>query len=67
MKTIITITLILGVLALSLMGCLVIFDVMSMESAMTNLMQIEAGLFLLGGCSVLILLLLGAKKSEVDD
>ena len=62
MKQILTITVVLAVLALALVGCLFIFDVMSYEDAMSNLLKVVGVILLLGVCSAVIAALMGAKK-----
>ena len=62
MKQILTITVVLAVLATALVGCLFIFDVMSYEDAMSNLLKVVGVILLLGVCSAVITALMGAKK-----
>lgn len=62
MKQILTITVVLAVLASALVGCLFIFDVMSYEDAMSNLLKVVGVILLLGVCSAVITALMGAKK-----
>jgi len=61
MKQILSITLVLVVLAVAILGCLAIFEVVSYEYAMTGLLKIVAAFVLLGGCSALITFLMRSK------
>ena len=62
MKQILSIALVLVVLAVAILGCLAIFDVMSYEYAMSNLMKVVAAIVLLGSCSAAITALMRSKK-----
>ena len=62
MRNIIILTVFLAILAIAIIGCLTIFEIMAMEAAKSMLIKFEAALLLLGGCSALIALLTGAKK-----
>ena len=61
MKQILMITAILSILAVALFGCLYIFEVLSYESAMSNLFKFVAAIVLLGGCSALVMALMRSK------
>ena len=58
MKQILTIAGLLIVLAIAIFGCLLIFGIISLESAGGNLLKIIAAISLLGGCAVLVGLLM---------
>jgi len=62
MKQIVTITAILAVITIAIFGCLYIFEVISPETALSNLVKVVAAIVLLGGCSALVTLLTGSKK-----
>jgi hypothetical protein len=62
MKQIVVITAILAVITIAIFGCLYIFELMSPEIALTNLIKVVAAIVLLGGCSALISFLTGNKK-----
>jgi hypothetical protein len=61
MKRIITIT---GFFAI--VGCLYIFDVMSLENSRSVLLKTLGAIVLLGGCTALIKLLMGSKEESSD-
>jgi len=61
MKQILMITAILSILAVALFGCLYIFEVLSYESALSNLVKFVAAIVLLGGCSALVMALMRSK------
>ncbi len=62
MKQIVTITAMLAVIAIAIFGCLYIFEILSPETAVSNLGKIVAAIVLLGACSALITALTGKKK-----
>lgn len=62
MKQIIVITIVLALLAFAIVACLFIFEIVSYENALSNLLKVEAAIILLGGCTALIALLVGGKK-----
>ena len=62
MKKILTITVVLSVFAVATVGCLYIFDMLSYEDAMSNLLKVVAAIVLLGGCSALIAFLMRTNK-----
>ena len=62
MKQILTITVVLAVLATAFVGCLFIFEVMSYEDAMSNLLKVVGVIVLLGACSAAISALMSARK-----
>ena len=66
MKQILSISLVLVVLAVAILGCMAIFGAVSYEYAMSNLMKIVAAIVLLGGCSALITFLLRSKKESSE-
>jgi len=63
MKRIISISAVLIVLAIAIFGCLVIFEFVSMDDALSNLSKIVAMVVLLGGC-VAVITMLSSKKDE---
>lgn len=50
------------VLAIAVIGCLYIFELMSYEYALSSLLKIVGATVLLGGCSALIAFLVRSKK-----
>ena len=62
MKQILTITVVLIVLAVAIVGCLFIFDLMSLDDATSNVLKVGGAILLLGACSAAISALMGAKK-----
>ena len=48
----------------AIVGLLVIFDMMSFESGMTNMLKYGGAIALLGAASALISLMMGSKKGE---
>ena len=62
MKPIITITVLLAILALAIIGVLYIFEMISVDYATSTLIKVEAAIILLGGCSALVALLTSSKK-----
>jgi len=66
MKSILLVTLIFAVIGFAVIGCLYIFDVKTMEQSTSLLLQVEAAILLLGGCSALIALLTRANKDSQD-
>lgn len=62
MRTIITITVLLAILAFAIIGVLYIFELVTMDVATSTLIKVEAAIVLLGGCSALISLVTRAKK-----
>ena len=62
MKKIFTITGVLAVFAIAIMGSLYIFKILSYEVAMSNLLKVVAAIVLLGGCSALVAFLMRSKK-----
>ena len=67
MKQILTICGLLVVMLVAVVGCMVIFDVMSMESAESIVLKFGGAIVLLGVCSALIMMLTGGGKSSGDD
>ena len=62
MKQILTITIVLTIIAAAIVGCLYIFELMSYEDAMSNLLKVGGAIVLLGVCSAAISALMGARK-----
>lgn len=62
MKQIVTVTAILSVLVIAIFGCLMIFEVMSFDAALSGLLKIVAAIVLLGVCSALITFFLRSRK-----
>ncbi len=62
MKQIFTITVVLSVLAIAIVGSMFIFEVTSFEDARSNLLKVVGGIVLLGASSAVISALTGAKK-----
>ena len=62
MKPIITITALLAILALAIVGVLYIFEMISVDYATSTLIKVEAAIILLGGCSAVVALLTSSKK-----
>lgn len=61
MKQILMITAILSILAVALFGSLFIFEVLTYESAMSNLLKFVGAIVLLGGCSAAVMMLMRSK------
>lgn len=66
MKQILTITCLLIVLMLGTVGCMVIFNVMSMEAAQSAVLRFGGAIILLGVCSALVMMLMGRSKGQGD-
>ena len=65
MRTTIILFLFLAIIGFAVIGCLYIFDVKTGEDALELLLKTEGAILLLGGCSVVIsLLLAGANKNS---
>jgi len=64
MKQILTITVVLAILAIAIVGCLFIFEVMSFDDASSTLLKVVGGILLLGACSAAITALMGATKNS---
>jgi len=62
MKHIITITAILTVITVAVTGCLYIFEIISADTAISNLSKIVAVIVLLGGCSALVAVITRSRK-----
>jgi len=62
MKNILIITIVLAVFAVAAVGCLYIFEILSYDVAISNLMKIIAAIVLLGGCSALIAFFVRSKN-----
>ena len=62
MKKILTITVVLSVFAAATVGCLYIFDILSYEDSVSNLLKVVAAIVLLGGCSALVAFLMRSNK-----
>jgi len=63
MRQIVMVCGILIVLLLATTGCLFIFGIMSMESAVSNMVKFGAAIVLLGACAAAIKMMMG-KKGE---
>ena len=66
MKQIITICALLLVLLIAGVGSMVIFDVMSMESAQSVVLKFGGAIVLLGVCSALVMMLMDGGKGSRD-
>ena len=66
MKQILTICGFLVILLVAIVGCMVIFDVMSMESAESIVLKFGGAIVLLGVCSALLMMLMGGSKDSGD-
>jgi len=62
MKQILTIAIVLTIIAAAIVGCLYIFELMSYEDAISNLLKVGGAILLLGACSAAISALMSAKK-----
>lgn len=62
MKQILMITVVLSVITFAIIGCMFIFELMSYEDAMSNLLKVVGGIVLFGACSAVISVLMGSKK-----
>jgi hypothetical protein len=67
MRTHITLFLFLAIIGFAAVGLLYIFDVKTGEEAFELLLKTEGGILLLGGCSVLISVLLGGANKRSQD
>ena len=61
MKQILTICGLLVVLLIAIVGCMVIFDVISMAAAESIVLKFGGAIVLLGVCSALVMMLMGSK------
>lgn len=61
MKQIVVITVILTVIAIAILGCLYIFEIMNPDAVFDSLVKVVAAILLLGGCTALIKVLTGGK------
>ena len=66
MKSILVLTAVLSVIAVAAVGCLYIFEVFNYEDSMSNLLKVVGAIVLLGGCSALIVALMGSKKKPPE-
>lgn len=66
MRQIITVTGVLAILGIAIVGCRYFFDVMTFDDSKSVLLKTLATLGLLGGCTALIKLLMGGKE-EPDE
>ena len=62
MKQIISITAVLAVITVAIVGCLYIFEVLSYDNSVSILLKAVAAIVLLGGCSALVAFLMRPKK-----
>ena len=62
MNRILSITGIFAVLAIAIFGCLLIFDIVSLGTAGTNLLRVIAAIALLAVCSALVAILVRSGK-----
>lgn len=53
---------ILIVLLLATIGCLFIFGIMSLDSAVSNIVKLSAAIVLLGACAAAIKMMMGKKE-----
>jgi len=63
MKQILMICAFLIILLLAIVGCLFIFGVMDLESAMSSLLRFGGAILLLGACAALATALMGRSRS----
>ena len=66
MKQILAICGFLVVLLIAIVGCMVIFDVMSMETAESVTLKFGGAIVLLGVCSALATMLMGGGQDPPD-
>ena len=66
MKQILSICGFLLILLIAIVGCMVIFDVMSMESAESVVLKFGGAIVLLGVCSALAMKMMGDEKGSGD-
>lgn len=66
MKQILTICGLLVVLLIAIVGCMVIFDVMSADAAIPVVLKFGGAIVLLGVCSALVMILMGGSKGSQD-
>ena len=52
------------VVMLAIVGCMYIFDVISLAAARSYMLKFGAAIVLLGVCSALVALMMGGKKEE---
>ena len=52
------------VVMLAIVGCMYIFDVISLATAKSYMLKFGAAIVLLGVCSALVALMMGSKKDE---
>ena len=63
MKKILAVTAVLIIIATAIVGCLYIFEILSYEKAISDLLKLVAAIGLLGGCSALIAFLVPSKNN----
>ena len=66
MKQILTICGLLIILLVAVLGCMVIFDVMSMELAESVILKWGGAIVLLGVCSALVKMLMRSTRDSTD-
>jgi ABC-type transport system involved in multi-copper enzyme maturation permease subunit len=64
MKKTILITVVLAIIPVAIVGCLAIFEVISMDVAGPTLVKVVLAILLLGGCTALIGFLVGTMKKK---
>lgn len=64
MKQILTICALFLVLMLAIVGCMAIFDLMTIDKAVDVVIKIGAVIVLLGACAALIRVLMGPQKES---
>lgn len=64
MKQILTICALFLVLLLAIVGCMTIFDLMTIDKAVDVVIKIGAVIVLLGACAALIRVLMGPQKES---
>ena len=66
MKSILVLTAVLSVIAVAAVGCLYIFEVLNYEDSMSNLVKVVGAIVLLGGCSALVVALMGSRNKPPE-
>ena len=66
MKQILIICVFFVVVLLAIVGCLYIFDVMTFDASMSIVLKFGAAIVLLGVCTALVKVLMGAKTESQD-
>ena len=64
MKKTILITVVLAIIPVAIVGCLAIFEIISLDVALPTLTKVVAAILLLGGCTALIGFLVGTMNKK---